>query len=74
MRSKFQTYTADTITIDSKKDDFRIDGTIWDGQFLHDLYKEAYTPWEWHQALFAAAEDTAVFVSHPHSILAPLSF
>lgn len=57
---KFQTYTADTITIDSKKDDFRIGGTIWDGQFLYDLYKEAYTPWEWHQALFAAAEDAGL--------------
>jgi pseudaminic acid synthase len=55
---KLQTYTADTITLDSKKDDFRVkQGTIWDGRYLHDLYKEAYTPWEWHEALFKAAKD-----------------
>ena len=37
---KLQTYTADTITIDSRKDDFLIKGTIWDGKNLHDLYQE----------------------------------
>src|SRR5690606_35284425 len=52
---KLQTYTADTITIDSKNEDFRIGGTIWEGQYLYDLYKEAYTPWEWHQEIFKAA-------------------
>jgi pseudaminic acid synthase len=41
---KFQTYTADTITIDSKKEDFLIKGTIWEGRNLHDLYSEAFTP------------------------------
>jgi pseudaminic acid synthase len=54
---KLQTYTADTITIDARTDDFRLkQGTIWDGKYLYDLYKEAYTPWEWHQALFDAAK------------------
>jgi len=54
---KLQTYTADTITLDCKQDDFRIkQGTIWDGQYLHDLYKSAYTPWEWHEDLFEAAK------------------
>ncbi|MDI9257709.1 pseudaminic acid synthase [Flavobacterium sedimenticola] len=54
---KLQTYRADTITIDSKKDDFLIKGTIWDGKNLYELYEEAYTPWEWHETLFQAAED-----------------
>jgi pseudaminic acid synthase len=54
---KLQTYTADTITINSDKNDFIIEGTIWEGQNLYNLYKEAYTPWEWHPALFNAAKD-----------------
>lgn len=55
---KLQTYTADTITIDSKNEDFKISqGTIWDGRYLYDLYKEAYTPWEWHEQLFKTAKD-----------------
>lgn len=54
---KLQTYTANTITIDSKKSDFLIDnGSIWDGKNLYELYKEAYTPWEWHPELFKVAE------------------
>lgn len=53
---KLQTYTADTITINSDKEDFLIKGTIWEGKNLHDLYKEAYTPWEWHKTLFEAAK------------------
>jgi len=54
---KLQTYTADTITLDCNKDDFKIKGTIWDGQNLHKLYKEAYTPWEWHKQLFEVAKE-----------------
>ncbi len=54
---KFQTYTADTITLNCKKEDFKIHGTIWDGKYLYDLYKEAYTPWEWHAELFKTAEE-----------------
>jgi pseudaminic acid synthase len=54
---KLQTYTANTLTIDSNKDDFRIQGTIWDGKNYYQLYKEAYTPWEWHELLFKTAED-----------------
>ena len=54
---KFQTYTADTITLNCKKEDFKIHGTIWDGKYLHDLYKEAYTPWEWHAELFKTAKE-----------------
>ena len=49
---KLQTYTADTMTIDSKKEDFQINsGTVWDGKTLYQLYGEAYTPWERHKEL-----------------------
>jgi pseudaminic acid synthase len=54
---KLQTYTADTMTLDSDKDDFVIKGTIWEGRKLHELYQEAYTPWEWHKQLFEAAKE-----------------
>ena len=54
---KFQTYTADTITIDCNKEDFFIKGTIWDGSNLYKLYQQAYTPWDWHEQLFKVAED-----------------
>jgi pseudaminic acid synthase len=53
---KLQTYTPDTITLDVKNDDFKISGTIWEGQYLHDLYQAAYTPWEWHEELFEVAK------------------
>ena len=54
---KFQTYTADTITIDCDNEYFRIDkGTLWDGKTLYQLYREAYTPWEWHEQLFSHAQ------------------
>lgn len=53
---KLQTYTPDTITLNSDKADFMIDqGTIWDGKKLYDLYQEAYTPWEWHEEIFNEA-------------------
>lgn len=64
---KFQTYTADTLTLRSDKPDFTINsGTIWDGETLHDLYQKAYTPWEWHEELFAiAAEEGLICFSSP---------
>ena len=63
---KLQTYTADTITLDSDKDDFLIKGTIWDGKKLHTLYQEAYTPWEWHEQIYrAAAEEGLICFSSP---------
>ena len=55
---KLQTYTADTITLDSDKEDFVIKGgTLWDGQKLYDLYEEAHTPWAWHKELFDVAKE-----------------
>ncbi|PZX92489.1 pseudaminic acid synthase [Flavobacterium aquariorum] len=54
---KLQTYTADTMTINSEKEDFIVKGTIWEGQNLHALYKEAYTPWDWHEELFRVAKE-----------------
>lgn len=54
---KFQTYTADTITIDCDNEYFKINqGTLWDGKTLYSLYKEAYTPWEWHEELYRVAK------------------
>jgi N-acetylneuraminate synthase len=54
---KLQTYTADTITIDCRRPEFLLGkGTIWEGKNLHDLYGEAYTPWEWQPILKAEAE------------------
>ena len=58
---KIQTYTADTLTIDCKNDYFKINhGTAWDGEYLYDLYKRAYTPWEWHAEIFKVANDEGI--------------
>jgi pseudaminic acid synthase len=55
---KLQTYTADTITLDSDLPWFRVaEGTLWSGQTLHKLYREAYTPWEWQPKLKQVADD-----------------
>ncbi|EPR37165.1 pseudaminic acid synthase [Desulfovibrio sp. X2] len=54
---KLQTYTADTLTIPCDNEYFRIKGTLWEGRTLHDLYQEAYTPWEWQPRLKALAND-----------------
>jgi len=64
---KIQTYTPDTITIDCDNEFFQINqDTIWDGKSLYQLYKEAYTPWEWHKELKEYAESLGlVFFSTP---------
>ena len=53
---KIQTYTPDTMTINCEKEDFIIKGGIWDGYSLYQLYKEAHTPYEWHEELFEYAK------------------
>ena len=58
---KLQTYTADTFTLDSDKEDFIIKGgTLWDDKKLYDLYKEAFLPWEWHKELFDYAREIGI--------------
>ena len=52
---KLQTYTADTLTLDCDGPGFRIEAGPWAGRTLHDLYAEAFTPYEWHAALFERA-------------------
>jgi len=69
---KLQTYTADTITLDSDSELFQIrQGTLWDGRTLHDLYAEAYTPWEWHAPIKAEADRHGLtFFSSPFDFTA----
>ncbi len=68
---KFQTYTPDTITINSNEDDFLIKGTLWDGRNLYELYGEAYTPWEWFPKLFEVAkEEGLISFSSPFDLSA----
>ncbi len=69
---KLQTYTADTMTINSENKDFIIDnGSIWDGEKFYDLYKRAHTPWEWHKKLFEIAKKVGLICfSTPFDITA----
>lgn len=56
---KIQTYTADTLTLNVERDDFLIkdEESLWKSRKLHDLYNEAYTPWEWHEPIFNRAKE-----------------
>ena len=61
---KIQTYTADTLTINSDKDDFKIKdkNSLWKNQTLYQLYKKAYTPWEWHKKFFYIVRRKILYV------------
>ncbi|WP_417663657.1 pseudaminic acid synthase [Pseudidiomarina donghaiensis] len=59
---KLQTYTADTITLNSDADEFRIKGGLWDGRTLYDLYQEAHMPWDWHKPLFDHARNLGITI------------
>jgi pseudaminic acid synthase len=57
---KLQTYTADTLTLDHDGPGFTIQGGLWDGRRLHELYQEAHTPWDWHPRLFERARAVGI--------------
>lgn len=69
---KLQTYTADTITLDSKQPYFYTEtGGLWEGQTLYDLYKRAYTPWEWQPKLKELADELGIILfSSPFDVTA----
>ena len=59
---KLQTYTADTMTLNMRGGSFDINDpqSLWTGRNLHDLYKEAYTPWEWHEPIMQRAKELGI--------------
>jgi len=59
---KLQTYHPDTITMNMNSQEFMIEGGLWDGQSLYELYKGAYMPWEWHQPLFSYADKIGITI------------
>ena len=59
---KLQTYTADTITLKSDAPEFKINGGLWHGRTLYDLYQEAQMPWEWHKPLFEFAKENDITI------------
>lgn len=68
---KIQTYTADTITIDSKRPEFKCEDVLWKDMYLYDLYKKAYTPWDWQPRIKEECEKIGIdFLSTPFDFTA----
>ena len=66
---KIQSYTPDCLTLDSKKEHFKIKGGLWNDTYLYQLYTSAYTPFEWHKELFAYAKNLGILLfSSPFSL------
>lgn len=66
---KIQSYTPDCLTLDSKKEHFKIKGGLWNDTYLYQLYTSAYTPFEWHKELFAYAKNLRILLfSSPFSL------
>lgn len=59
---KLQSYTPDTITMNSNRPEFLIKGGLWDGRSLYDLYSEAYMPWDWHEPMFEKANELGITI------------
>ncbi|WP_368501343.1 pseudaminic acid synthase [Alysiella sp.] len=59
---KIQTYTADTITLNSRQPEFMINGGLWHGQSLYELYQKAHMPWDWHKPLFEYAKEVGITI------------
>ena len=59
---KLQTYKPDTITMDIRTPEFMIEGGLWDGQSLYELYESAFMPWEWHKPLFEYAQKIGITI------------
>ena len=59
---KLQTYTADTLTLNSEREDFKIHGGLWGGRTLYSLYQDAHTPWAWHPHLFKYARKLGITI------------
>lgn len=59
---KMQTYTPDTITLNSTAEEFMVRGGLWDGRSLYELYQEAHTPWDWHKPLFEYAKQLGITI------------
>lgn len=71
---KLQTYTPDSLTLDSDKGDFTIKGGLWDGRRFYELYEKARTPYEWHLALFECARNAGLLCFSTPFCAADLAF